>query len=1425
MDAPSRRALEECHDQIVRDLDVKFVITKLLENHVISREDWEDIDAWPETQAIRRCQKLLDILKSKCTRELFDKFVAILKDDYSWLANSLKEARGSKLSRSRTIDVQYYIRRGGIPSAPKYLVPRPSLTMEISSKLHGMRDQDFLVLHGMTGSGKSVLATEVARDSQMISECFPDGIFWVKVGEVDQESLLAKMQLLYEKLDHESSRTNVLLPSIEFARGRLQRVLENQGDIGRRPSTKKILLVLDDVWSAKVIHAFDIGCKVLVTTQDQSVINGAKDEGRAHFIQVTHGLTVEESKELLARWVQNGNSAEDLPQEAEDIHDLCRGSPMMLSLVGSMLADNQRSNKWMYMIDKLKQKKLSLVTKQRDYGHLTVNDAIAMSLENLKEDLQKKYQCLAVFMDDVCFSSESLAALWDMDPEEADEPGLILVRKSLLTREYDSRTDTHVYAIHDLQLNYLKSLIDEEELKQLHEKLVVWYLKKATEGNYMNVPHDNYFFWWVGHHIYCAKRYDLFPELYLNLSFVCAKIQATGPSDLLNDFEKYKEYLDSDPLMEGLNTVNHKKRLDIMEFVRTHSHELDEAYSDILQLALSEPAASHVRMEAEGLIDQRPQKLYLECMKAPKKPGLQLTRLHSETVQCALFLHDGSNILVGEASGIIRLWDAKSGVEQETFIGHANQPVTGLAITSDGSLFISTCEDGSAKVWKILDATKQQKRRSRTPSGNSLLYSPRLRPLSWAEHFLDEGKASEDRSIKTFSGHQSQRVLCCGLYDKTKLACTGAGDGFVKVWSYGDSPEVTSLPHRSKVKAVKFSSLGDVLAVGCEDSTIFLYEMINWNRVFSFKQHRMAIVDIHFLQGGQGIITVSENDIFKWSHLLELEEKDIENGNVSPNMDAVGRRESDSSAVPESLSRSRFIKKHSTGSRFRSHVQGVQVQLRNQSTNQLVYTCSSVSKSGKYLAVGTHAKDIIIWDVESQYITAFQKPHSSSVTVMHFSPNENYLLSSCGATLMIWDVSSFLSLEVAPLTSVFNARFKVTQPDQPVIAIAGRNSCLHVFSGMEGNKVCEGVKEDNLITCIQILEDCSWIAYGIEDGRVVLFSVRDKKPYRLYQHENDSSITSLAVGGGDRFIISADMNGRIKIFQRDRKSGHKGKLVQCQPHPNYMIDQMTILKYSTLLCALLRDGSIHFYSLDDGSQMYKLSMAKGGLTSIDVSTDEVHICGGAHYGHCVYVWAIPPDWVNGKKGCFHDPKVLYGPHNTIRVCRFSQQGHRIAASDKLGLIYVWNAKTGDLLTPSPLMLHSNLVRDLRFSMCGSFLVTVGEKIAWWDIWALLSTPIQAPSPSSEESFDGSIESSFRRMMNGFRSRMRIGNGIMGSSSTKECRCGSILHTKRGRRGKRELLQAMELSGNTANWVIASPDFNVFITVNESGMFYIFRAII
>ncbi len=44
------------------------------------------------------------------------------------------------------------------------------------------------------------------------------------------------------------------------------------------------LLVLDDVSSDSVVEAFDIGCKILITTDDKSIMN--KTSNGVHYVKV-----------------------------------------------------------------------------------------------------------------------------------------------------------------------------------------------------------------------------------------------------------------------------------------------------------------------------------------------------------------------------------------------------------------------------------------------------------------------------------------------------------------------------------------------------------------------------------------------------------------------------------------------------------------------------------------------------------------------------------------------------------------------------------------------------------------------------------------------------------------------------------------------------------------------------------------------------------------------------------------------------------------------------------------------------------------------------------------------------------------------------------------------------------------------------------
>ena len=62
----------------------------------------------------------------------------------------------------------------------------------------------------MPGSGKSVLAAESVRDASLTLEHFPGGVFWVKVGLVDQDQLLFRLVVVSGGRDRRRGRSSAV---------------------------------------------------------------------------------------------------------------------------------------------------------------------------------------------------------------------------------------------------------------------------------------------------------------------------------------------------------------------------------------------------------------------------------------------------------------------------------------------------------------------------------------------------------------------------------------------------------------------------------------------------------------------------------------------------------------------------------------------------------------------------------------------------------------------------------------------------------------------------------------------------------------------------------------------------------------------------------------------------------------------------------------------------------------------------------------------------------------------------------------------------------------------------------------------------------------------------------------------------------------
>ena len=158
--------------------------------------------------------------------------------------------------------VKTILRDGGVPKRPVFYTERPKESDKLRCALYELKESDgWVLLHGMAGSGKTVLSVDVLHDGELVCSCFPGGVFWVTLGHLDPARLLERMQNLCSRLDSEQQYPTPR--NFEEARDRLRILFGHQHP--------KSLLILDDVWDKEDARYFDVRARTLATSRNDFV--------------------------------------------------------------------------------------------------------------------------------------------------------------------------------------------------------------------------------------------------------------------------------------------------------------------------------------------------------------------------------------------------------------------------------------------------------------------------------------------------------------------------------------------------------------------------------------------------------------------------------------------------------------------------------------------------------------------------------------------------------------------------------------------------------------------------------------------------------------------------------------------------------------------------------------------------------------------------------------------------------------------------------------------------------------------------------------------------------------------------------------------------------------------------------------------------
>ncbi|XP_053438514.1 apoptotic protease-activating factor 1 isoform X1 [Nycticebus coucang] len=776
MDAKARNCLLQYKEALEKDIKTAYIMDHMIGDGVLTISEEEKVKNEPTQQ--KRAAMLIKMILKKDNYSYISFYNALLLEGYKDLAALLQDGIpvvSSSSGKDSVGGITTYVRtvlcEGGVPQRPVVFVTRKKLVNAIQQKLFKLNGEPgWVTIYGMAGCGKSVLAAEAVRDHSLLEGCFPSGVHWVSVGKQDKSGLLMKMQNLCTRLDQDESFSQRLPHNIEEAKDRLRVLM-----LRKYPRS---LLILDDVWDPWVLKAFDNQCQILLTTRDKSVIDSVM--GPKYVVPVESSLGKEKGLEILSLFL-NVKKA-DLPEQAHSIIKECKGSPLVVSLIGALLRDFP--NRWDYYLRQLQNKQFKRIRKSSSYDYEALDEAMSISVEMLREDIKDYYTDLSILQKDVKVPTKVLCILWDMETEEVEDILQEFVNKSLLFCDRNGKS-FHYY-LHDLQVDFLTEK-NRSQLQDLHKKMITQF-QRYHQPHTLSPDQEDCMYWYnfLAYHMARANMHKELCALMFSLDWIKAKTELVGPAHLIHEFMEYRHILDKKDCAVCEN---------FQEFLSLNGHLLGrQPFPNIVQLGLCEPETSEVyqqaKLQAKQEVDNG--KLYLEWIN--KKNIKNLSRLvvrpHTDAVYHACFSQDGQRIASCGADKTLQVFKSETGEKLLEIKAHEDE-VLCCAFSRDDRFIATGSVDKKVKIWNSMTG----------------------------------------ELVHTYDEH-SEQVSCCHFTNNSHhlLLATGSSDSFLKLWDLNQKEcRNTMFGHLNSVHHCKFSPDDKLLASCSADGTLKLWDVRSAN--------------------------------------------------------------------------------------------------------------------------------------------------------------------------------------------------------------------------------------------------------------------------------------------------------------------------------------------------------------------------------------------------------------------------------------------------------------------------------------------------------------------------------------------------------------------------------------------------------------------
>jgi len=462
----------------------------------------------------------------------------------------------------------------------------------------------------------------------------------------------------------------------------------------------------------------------------------------------------------------------------------------------------------------------------------------------------------------------------------------------------------------------------------------------------------------------------------------------------------------------------------------------------------------------------------------------------------------GKLVAVGDASGVVRVWDyfelldkydeeglrvdlSESAPQGELIIFSAHQEaITSIAFSRDGTLLATSSADDTSRVWDLETGVELITLAGHSGDVKGVTFHPSGMYVATAS--IDQTAKIWDlatgKVITNLSGHNEPVLDVSFNIDGTQLA-TASGDGTAILWDAQTGDDlITFRGHSGSVHSVEFDYNGLYLGTGGEDATARIWDIKTGEEFLILEGHKAPIYKINFspdldrlrtysLDGSMKIWNIRPEGNREWLTLIAHSEVVFDLA-YSPDGKRLATASWDGSAILWSAilgSMNFVLDGHSAevtavdfspdGHRLATSSFDGTVKLWNTDNGEEVM--SIAAHPGRihdviFDAAGTHLVSagedgmIKIWDASTGDERLSWVAHSGLLNRLAFSPDSTRLVSAGGDGIAkVWDISTgglLLSLS-GHNAEVLNVSYS---PDGERIVTAGGDGLAKVWDATTG---------------------------------------------------------------------------------------------------------------------------------------------------------------------------------------------------------------------------------------------------------------------------------------------------------------------------------------------------------------------------------------